>query len=79
MEVTFDALSALKSSNVTDAYNADDKGDCTKLLGSECTQSIAKAISDGSTLQILLPACQNTIGINGFSAGSSESSSHPYN
>jgi hypothetical protein len=79
MEVTFNALSVLKPSNVTDAYNAEDKGECTKLLGSECTQSITKAISDGSTLQILFPACQNTIGINGFSAGSSKSSPHPYN
>jgi hypothetical protein len=78
MEVTFNALSVLKLSNVTDAYNADDKGDCTKLLGSECTQSIEKAISKGSTLQILFPACQNTIGINGFSAGSSKLSPSPY-
>jgi hypothetical protein len=78
MEVTFNALSVLKPSNVTDAYNAGDKGNCTKLLGNECTQSITKAISEGSTLQILFPACQNTIGINGFSAGSSKSSPRHY-
>jgi hypothetical protein len=78
MEIRFNALAVSKPSNITDPYNADDDGDYTKLLGSVCTQSVTKAISEGDVQQTIFIGCENTIGINGFSAGGSKSCSPPY-
>jgi hypothetical protein len=72
------ALAVSKPSNITDPYNADDDDDCTKLLGSVCTQSITKAISEGDVQQTIFIGCEDTIGINGFSAGGSKPCSPPY-
>jgi hypothetical protein len=64
---SFNALSIFLPSNVTDLYNADDNGNCTNLLGSECTQSITREMgTTGDTLQIGFPSCQNKIGVMGF-------------
>jgi hypothetical protein len=77
MEVTFNALSVSTASNVTDRYNVDDDGNCTNLLGDECTQTIIRRIGEGSTIQIVFPECRDTIGGNGFTQEGGAGTSKP--
>jgi hypothetical protein len=66
LNVTFNALSIFLTSNITSKYNADDRGNCTNLLGSKCTQAISDATRHGNAMQLGFPDCRDTIGINGF-------------
>jgi hypothetical protein len=66
LDIALNALSVFVPSNVTNQYNANDNGNCTSLLGSECTQAITREIGKGGAIQVAFPECQNTIGINGF-------------
>lgn len=75
MNLTVQTLMTSKPTNITESYSNEDDGDCSSVLGDQCTQSIMMASDSarGAVDFAGLEGCEDTL--NAGSGGGSDGTS----